>query len=116
MNRSIPNSIQSPLKCGDNLVIHAPHSFEALGHDLARFTIGRNFFPISSSVADLNGKGKLGGEEDTPPIECANSSLGKRGRIVLQNKPKMRSKLAQIKEERTHTWITSMKKKLNWKL
>ena len=64
MNRSIPNAIQSPLKCGDNLVIHAPYPSEAFFHDLARFTIGRSFFPRSSLVADLNGKGKLGGEED----------------------------------------------------
>ena len=66
-----------------------PHPFEALGHDLVKFTIGRNFFPRSSSVADLNGKGKLGGEEDAPPRECANSSLGKGGRIVLQRKKMM---------------------------
>ena len=56
MNISIPSAIQSPLKCGDNLVIHVTHSFEALSHDLVGFTIGRNFFPRSSSVLDLNGK------------------------------------------------------------
>ena len=67
MNRSILNAIQSPLKCGDNLVIHASHPSEAIGHDLAGFTIGCNFFPRSSSVTDLNGKGKLGGEEDALP-------------------------------------------------
>ena len=83
MNRSILNAIQSPMKCGDNIVIHAPYPSKALGHDLARFTIGRNFFPKSSSVTDLNGKGKLGGEEHVPPRECANFSLGKGGRIVL---------------------------------
>ena len=86
MSRSIPNAIQSPLKCMDNLVIHAPHPFEALSHDLIGFTIGRNFFPRSTSVVDLNGKGKLGGEEDAPPRECANSNPSKGGRIVLQNK------------------------------
>ena len=90
MNRSIPNAIQRPLECGENLVIHAPHHFQALGHDLVRFTIGRNFFPKSSSVADLNRKGKLGGgedaslrefmnydEEDAPPREFLNSNPGK---------------------------------------
>ena len=86
MNLSIPNSIQSPLKCEDNLVIHALHFFEALGHDLVGFTIGRNLFPRSSSVANLNGKGKLGGEEDAPPRECANSSPCKGGTIVLLSK------------------------------
>ena len=83
MNRSIPNAIQSPLKCEDNLVIHATYHSESLGHDWAGFTIGRNFFQRSSSIADHNGKGKLGGEEDAPPRECANSGLGKVGRIVL---------------------------------
>ena len=73
MNRSIPNAIQSPLKCGDNLVTHATHPFEALDHDLVEFTIGRNFFPRSSLVANLNGKRKLGGEEDAS--ECAKSGL-----------------------------------------
>ena len=86
MNRSIPNAIQSPLKCGDNLIIHAPHPSKALGHDLAGFTIGRNFFPKSSLVTDLNRKEKLGGEEDAPPRECANSGPSKGGRIVLQSK------------------------------
>ena len=99
MNSSIPNAIQSPLKCGDNLVIHALHPSKSLGHDLARFTIGRNFFPRSSAVADLNGKGKLGGEEDATPREYANPSLGKGGRIVLQSK-RIMSELAWIKEER----------------
>ena len=99
MNRSIPNDIQSPLKCGDNLVIHEPHHSEALGHDLAGFTIGCNFFPRSRSVVDLNGKGKLGGEEDVPLRECANSGLGKG---VKNNtvKKKMMLEIAQIKEER----------------
>ena len=73
MNRSIPNAIQSPLKCEDNLVIHATHPSEALGHDLAGITIGRKFFPISSSVTNLNGKGKVSEKEDAPPRECANS-------------------------------------------
>ena len=86
MNHSIPIAIQSPLKCGDKLVIHAPHPFEALGHDLARFTKGRNFFPRSSLIPGLNGKGKLGGEEDAPPRECTKSYPGKGGRIVLQSK------------------------------
>ena len=86
MNRAIPNVIQSPLKCEDSLVTHATHPSEARGHDLTGFTIGRNFFPRSSSVVDLNGKGKLGGEEDASPRECANSSPSKRGRIVLQSK------------------------------
>ena len=81
-----PNTIQSPLKCDDNLVIHATHPFEALGHGLAGFTIDRNFFPRSSSVADLNGKGKLCGEEDSRPRECVNSSPNKGGIIVLQRK------------------------------
>ena len=73
-----------------------PKSFEIWGqpsnihasydHDLVGFTIGSNFFPRSSSIVDLNGKGKLGGEEDASPKECANSGLGKGGRIVLQNK------------------------------
>ena len=67
MNRSIPNAIQSPLKCEDNLVIHETHPCKALGHDVVGFTKACNFFPRNSSVADLNGKGKLGGEEDTPP-------------------------------------------------
>ena len=84
MNRSIPNAIQSPLKCGDNLVIiHALHPFEANGHDLAGFPIGHNFFPRSSLVADLNGKGKIGGEEDASLRECVNSGPGKGGRIAL---------------------------------
>ena len=48
--------------------------------------MSRNFFPRSSLVTDLNGKGKLGGEEDAPPRECANSGPGKGGRIVLQSK------------------------------
>ena len=64
------------MKCGDNLVMHELHPSEALGHDLIRFTIGYNFFPISSSVADLNGKGKLGREEDGSPRTCVNSGLG----------------------------------------
>ena len=81
MNCSIPNAIQSPLKYGDNLVIHASYD-----HDLVGLTIGSNFFPRSSSIVDLNGKGKLGGEEDASPTECENSSLGKGGRIVLQTK------------------------------
>ena len=80
MNLSIPNAIQSPLKCRDNLVIHATHLFEALGHDLTGFTIGRNFFPRSSSAIDLYGKGKLGGEEHAPPREYANFGLGKGGK------------------------------------
>ena len=86
MNRLIPNAIQSPLKCRDNLVINTTHPSEALGNDLVGFAIGRNFFPRSSLVADLNGKVKLGGEEDDYPRECANSSPGKGGRIVLQRK------------------------------
>ena len=77
MNRLIPNAIQSPLKCGDNILTLAIHSSEALGHDLARFTMDCTFFPRSSLVADLNGKGKLGGEEDASLRECANSSLSK---------------------------------------
>ena len=66
MNRSlsIPYAIQSPLKCGDNLVTHVTHPSKALGHDLVGFTISRNLFQRSSLVADLNRKGKLGGEED----------------------------------------------------
>ena len=67
MNCSIAYAIQSPLNCGDNLVTHATHPSEALGHDLVEFTIGRNFFPRSSLIADLNGKGKLGGEADVSP-------------------------------------------------
>ena len=86
MNRSIANAIQSPLNCEDNLVIHAPHPSEALGHDLVGITIGRSFFPRSSLVANLNGKGKLGGEEDARPRECANFGLGKGERIELQRK------------------------------
>ena len=39
-----------------------------------------NFFPRSSSIANLNGKGKLRGEEDAPPRECSNSDLGKGGK------------------------------------
>ena len=78
-----PNVIQSPLKCEDNLIIHSPHHCEALGHDLVMFTIGRNFFTRSSSVVDLNGKGKQGGKEDASPRECTNSNLGKGGRILL---------------------------------
>ena len=62
---------------------HTPYPSEALGHDLARFTLGRNFFPRSSLVVDLNGKGKLGGEEDAPPREFVNSGPSKGGRIVL---------------------------------
>ena len=77
MNRSIPNAIQSPLKCGDNIVTLAIHPSEAFGHDLARFTMDHTFFPRSSSVADLNGKGKVGGEEDASLRGCANSSLSK---------------------------------------
>ena len=74
MNRSIPNAIQSPLKCGDNLVTHATHPFEALGNGLAGFTKSHNFFPRGSSVVDLNGKRNLGGEEDASLRECANSN------------------------------------------
>ena len=85
MNSSILNVIQSPLKCEDSLVFHALHSSKALSHDLAKFTIGRNFFPRSSSVADLNEKRKLGGEEDATPRKCANSGPCKGGRIVLQS-------------------------------
>ena len=113
MNRSIPNTIQIPLKCGDNLVIHAPHPFEALSHDLVGFTIGHNLFPRSSSVSNLNGNGKLGGEEDAPLRECANSGPGKGGKNST-TKQKMISELAQIKEERAHIWITSMKMELSW--
>ena len=80
-----PQCYPSPLKCEDNLVTHATHPSEALGHDLVGFTIGRNFFPISSLIADLNVKGKLGGEEEDSSRECANSSLIKEGRIVLQS-------------------------------
>ena len=86
MNYSIPNVVQSPLKYEDSPVIHATHPSKALGHDLARFTIGSNFFPRSSSVTNLNGIEKLGGEDDASPRECANSGPGKRGRIVLQIK------------------------------
>ena len=86
MNRPIPNAIQSPLKYRDNVVTHATHPSKALVHDLVGFTIGFNFFPRSSSVVDLNGKGKLRGEEDASPRECANSSPSKRERIVLQRK------------------------------
>ena len=86
MNRSIPDAIQSPLKWRDNLVIHTPHPSKALDHDLARFTIGRSFFPRSSLVTNLNGKEKLGGEEDVSPRECANFGPCKGGRIVLQSK------------------------------
>ena len=50
---------------------------------MAGFTIGRNFFPRSSLVVDLNGKGKLGGEEDASPRECVNFGPGKGGRITL---------------------------------
>ena len=67
------------------------HPFEALGHDLVKFTIGRNFFPRSSSIAYLNGKGKLGGENDGPIRECANSGLGKGRGIVLQRKNDVRA-------------------------
>ena len=86
MNRSIPNSIQSPLKYGDNLVTYATHPSEALVHDLAKFTIGCNFLLRSSSVADFNGKGKLCGEEDASPRECANFGLRKGEKIVMQRK------------------------------
>ena len=79
MNHSISNVIQSPLKCGDNLVTHAIHPFEALGHDLVGFTIGYNFFLRSSSIVDLNEKGKLGGEEDASLRKCANSGPSKGG-------------------------------------
>ena len=79
MNRSTRNAIQSPLKRGDNLVIYVLYHSEALGHDLARFTIGHSFFPRSSSVADLNGKGKLSGEEDVSPRVCVNSGPCKGG-------------------------------------
>ena len=91
MNHSIPNAIQSPLKCGDNLIIHALYSSEALGHDLAGFTIGHHIFPRSSSVAYLNGKGKLGGEEDDSPRERVNSGPGKRGRLALKAKNDVRT-------------------------
>ena len=86
MNRSIPNTIQSHLKCGDNLVTHATHPSKVLGHDLVGFTIGRNFFLRSSSIIDLNGKRKLSGEEGVFPRECANFGPGKGGRIILQSK------------------------------
>ena len=78
-----PYVIQSPLKCGDNLVIHALHHFEALSYDLVGVTIGCNFFPRSSLVANLNGKRKLGEEEDASPRECVNFGPGKGGRIAL---------------------------------
>ena len=48
-------------------------------------------------VVDLNGKGKLGGEEDVSSRECANSSPRNGGRIVLQRK--IMSKLVHIKKE-----------------
>ena len=92
--------------------MHESYPFEVFSHDLVGFTIGRNFFPRSNSVMDLNGKGKLGGEEDAPLRECANSDPGKGGRIVLQSK-KMMSELAQIKEEIIQIWITSMKMELS---
>ena len=69
-------------------------SLEALDHDLARFTIGHNFFPRSSSIIDLNGKGKLGGEEEAPLRECLNSYPGKGGRIVVQSKKKIDVKIS----------------------
>ena len=97
MNHSIPNVIQNPLNCEDNLVTHATHSSKALGHDLVEFTIGHNFFPRSSSVGDINGKWKLVQEKDTSPRECANSCQSKGGGTVLQNK-KIMSELARIKE------------------
>ena len=76
-----------------------PHHFEVLDHDLAGLTVDCNLFPRSSSVTDLNGKGKLGGEEDASPRECVNSNLGKGGRIELQRK-KMMSEPTRIKEGR----------------
>ena len=87
INSSIPKDANCPLKWGDNLATHATHPSEALGHDLVGFTIGLNFFLRNNSVFDLNRKGKLGGEEDTSPRECANSGPSKGEReIVLQNK------------------------------
>ena len=56
INFSIPKYAQCPLKWGDNLTTHTTYSFEALAHDLARFTIGLNFSLRSSLVADHNGK------------------------------------------------------------
>ena len=67
------------------------HHFEVLDHDLVGFTVGCNLFPRSSSVTDLNGKGKLGGEEDASLRECVNSDLGKGGRIELQRKNDVRA-------------------------
>ena len=99
MNHSIPNATQNPIKCGDNLVTHATHPSEAHNHDLVRFTIGCNFFSRSSSVVDLNGKGKLGGEKDASSKECANSIPDKGWRTILQSKKKLMSKPAQVKEE-----------------
>ena len=81
-----PMLSKRPLKCRDNLVIHAFHPSEALGKDLIGFTIGRNLFPRSRSIVHFNGKGKLGGEENVPPRECAKFELRKGGRIVLQRK------------------------------
>ena len=80
MNCSIPIAIQSRLRRGDNLVIHAPHPSRPQSHDLVGFTIDHNLFLRSSLVLDLNGKGKLGGKEDVSPRECANSGPSKGGK------------------------------------
>ena len=87
INFSISIDDQCPLKCEDNLATHVTHPSEALDHDLAKFTIGLNFFPRSSSVFNLNGKGKLGGEEDTSLRESTNFGPSKGGReTILQSK------------------------------
>ena len=77
MNCSIPSVVKCPLKYEDNLVIHVTHPFEAFSHDLVGITMGLNFFLRISSVADLNGKGKLGVEEDALSRECVDSGPGK---------------------------------------
>ena len=74
INYSIPKDAQCPLKCRDN---PTTHPYEALGHYFVGFTIGLNFFPRSSLVADLNGKRKGGGEVDTSPIEYAKPDPSK---------------------------------------
>ena len=85
INFSIPKDVHCLLKRGDNLATHATHSSKALGHDLAGFTIGLNFFPRSILVVDHNGKGKGGGELDTSPIEYSilDPSKGEKDKEIL---------------------------------
>ena len=66
---------------------------------MAEFTIGRNFFQRSSSVVDLNGKGKLGAKEDISPKECANFGPSKARRTVMQSKKVCKSQHRLRKNE-----------------